>query len=66
MDNRPIIGTPLRGKINTNSMKDAEEYAAFKRRQGLRVRLHDRGLYQGRRVYPITVSWWLPPEKGET
>lgn len=58
-DNRAIFGTVHKGKINTTDLEDAETYAAAKRAEGYRVRVHDRGLTQGHRIYPITVSWWL-------
>lgn len=47
-----------RGKENVFSRASAEEIAATKKQQGFCVRIHDRGLTQGNRIYPITVSWW--------
>jgi len=54
-----VIGNDVRGKVSCNNISHAEEVAAFKRGQGLRVRINDRGLTQGLRIYPITVSWWV-------
>jgi hypothetical protein len=54
-----IIGNDLRGKVNCYSLDDAQPIADFKRSQGLRVRINNRPLTQGKRVHPVTVSWWV-------
>jgi hypothetical protein len=52
------IGSQFRGKVNTYQPEWAKRVADHLKGQGFSIRVTDRGLTQGNRIYPITVSWW--------
>lgn len=53
------IGTGMKGKVNVRSPDEAKEIHKIKRDEGLCANIDDRGLTQGIRIHPITVSWWV-------